>query len=110
MAARTMAVALLTLLLSPVASTKMSFADSVGKLGTESPSNVDDGDDGAGMGMPIPKTPESDPDGAATTTLELRLANSVCPRLAQWVEFASKCELTRAEPIQLDARSISHPH
>jgi hypothetical protein len=99
MGERIMAIAVSTLLLSAVALTKTSFADSVGKSGAESRSiNATAGHEGAEMEMPIPNTPEIDQNAAATTTLELRLANSACPRLAQWVELASKCELVGSEP------------
>jgi len=105
MAAKTMAILLSTLLLSPVTLIKISFADSVD---TESRPNPGPGHEGAEMGIPIPNTSEMDQNAASTTTLELRLANSACPRLAQVIDLAGEC--TRFSPLRLEGQTVSDPH
>ena len=105
MAAKTMAILVSTLLLSPMTLTKISFADSVG---SESRPNPGAGYEGAEMGIPIPNTPEMDQNAASTTTLELRLANSACSRLAQVIDLAGKCE--RVSQLRLEGQTVSDPH
>ena len=110
MVSKTMAIAVSTLLLLPVTLTRKSFADSIEKLATESLPDTRAGYERVEMEMPIPNTPEMDQNDAAATTLELRLANTACPRLAQWVELTSKCEIVSPERPKLRARMISHSH
>ena len=107
MAARIIGVLVAYLVLTPGALTKVSLADSMGKLGAESVPNANAGHDGLEIRIPIPNNVESDQDGTATRTLELRLANGACSGVTQLVELASKCQLVGSQPLNLKAPMVS---
>ena len=108
MAARIIGVVVAYLLLAPVTLTKVSLADSIGRLGTESAPSANAGHDGLEIRIPIPNNVESDQDGTPTRTLELRLATGACPGVAQLVELTSKCQLVGSRPLNLKAPMVSH--
>ena len=110
MTARVIGVVVAYLLLAPAGLTRVSLADSIGKLGTDIDSNANAGRDRLEIRIPIPNNVENDQEGTATRTLELRLANGACPGVAQLVEFASKCQFVGSRPLNLEAPTVSDHH
>jgi hypothetical protein len=110
MAARTTAIIVSIVLLSSVMATNESLADSTAKIEKEIPAAASDAQGGAEMGIPIPNAPEMDKNDLSATTLELRMANTACARLAHSVDFERKCEFASPDPQNLKEQSFSRLH
>jgi len=110
MAARTIAIIVSTVLLSSVMATNKSLADSTAKIEKEIPAGASDAREGAEMGIPISNAPEMDENDSSATTLELRIANTSCARLAHSVDFERKCEFASPDPQNLKEQSFSRLH
>ena len=90
--------------------TNKSLADSTAKIEKEIPAGASDAREGAEMGIPISNAPEMDENDSSATTLELRIANTSCARLAHSVDFERKCEFASPDPQNLKEQSFSRLH
>ena len=92
MATRTIAIIVSTVVLSFAMLTNKTLADGPERAKKEIPAGASDPQVGAEVAMPIPNAPEMDEQDSPAITLELRVANTVCPHSVYLLDFPRKCQ------------------